>query len=82
MQVTNFNKTLPRDDKLQRVNLTPSTYNVNFEFLMPKLSKQLVPFQKIPDRKGIDNVNKAVTNDSCNYDNIDRYYQKYSKYRK
>jgi hypothetical protein len=48
--VLEFNKGLPRDDKLTRVNLTPSTYNVNFEFLMPKLSKQLVPFQKIPER--------------------------------
>jgi hypothetical protein len=70
-----FRKTLPRDDKLQRVNLTPSTYNVNFEFLMPKLSKKLIPFSRIPDRKPIDNINRAVTNDSVVYDNIDKYYQ-------
>ena len=72
--VLEFSKTLPRDDKLTRVNLTPSTYSVNFEFLMPKLSKQLVPFQKVPQRQPINNVNKAVTNDSIIYDNIDKYY--------
>jgi hypothetical protein len=49
---------------------------------MPKLSKQLVPFQKIPERKPIDNINKAVTNESTVYDNIDKYYDKLSKYRK
>lgn len=26
-----FNKTLPRDDKLYQVNLTPSTYTVNID---------------------------------------------------
>lgn len=41
-----------------------------------------MPFQKIPDRKPIDNINKAVTNDSTIYDNIDKYYQRFSKYKK
>lgn len=80
--MVNFTKTLPRDDKLQKVNLTPSTYSVNFEFLMPKLSKQLIPFQKIPERRPIDNINKAITNDSTVYDNIDKYYDKLSKYKR
>eukprot|EP00347_Sterkiella_histriomuscorum_P015307 403357518 len=80
--VISFTKTLPRDDKLQKVNLTPSNYTVNFEFLMPKLSKQLIPFQKIPERKPIDNINKAVTNDSTVYDNIDKYYQRFSQFKK
>lgn len=80
--VANFNKTLPRDDKQYQINLTPSTYHANFEFLMPKLSKKLIPFSKIPNRKPLEIVNKAVTNDSTVYDNIDRYYQKVSKYRK
>lgn len=69
-----FKKTLPRDDKMQMVNLTPSNYSGNFEFLMPKLSKALIPFNKIPERKAINNINKAVTNDSTVYDNIDRYF--------
>ena len=40
----NFTQTLPRDDKLIQVNLTPSTYQANFEYGMPKLSKALIPF--------------------------------------
>lgn len=79
--VINFKQTLPRDDKMV-VNLTPSNFNGNFEFLMPKLSKSLIPFQKVPDRKPINNVNKAVTNDSTVYDNIDRFYQSNSKFKK
>jgi hypothetical protein len=39
LNVANFNKELPRDDKLTMINLTPSNYNTNFEYLMPKLSK-------------------------------------------
>ena len=29
--ISNFKKTLPRDDKLQTVNITPSNYNYNYE---------------------------------------------------
>ena len=49
---------------------------------MPHLSKMVIPFNKVPARKPIDNVNRAVTNDSIIYDNIDRYYYKNSKYHK
>lgn len=67
---------------MYEVNLTPSNYAANFEFLMPKLSKKLIPFSKVPQRKPLEIVNKAVTNDSTVYDNIDKYYTRFSKYRK
>lgn len=54
--------------------MTPSTYNVNFEIAMPKISKALLPFNKMLARKPIDNINRAITNDSIIYDNIDKFY--------
>lgn len=79
--VVSFSKILPRDDKLTQINLTPSNYNVNFEFLLPKLSKNLIPFTRMVARKPINNINRAITNDSIIYDNIDKFYQKNSKYK-
>lgn len=49
---------------------------------MPKLSKALIPFNRMMARQPLQNINKAVTNDSIIYDNIDKYYQRYSKYKK
>ena len=64
------------------MNITPSNYNGGTEFLMSPLSKLLIPFNKSLQRKPLDNINRAVTNDSIIYDNIDKYYQKYSKYQR
>lgn len=76
-----FDKVAPRDDKLQTVNLTPSNYGGSTEFLMPTLSKMIIPFHKVPSRKPLENNKSAVTN-SIIYDNIEKYYYKNSKYHK
>lgn len=60
----NFNTILPRDEKMNSVNMTPSNGMVNFEFSMPKISRALLPFNKMLSRKPIDNINKAHTHDS------------------
>ena len=39
-----FEKASARDNKLQTVNLTPSNYDGSTEFLMPHLSKMIIPF--------------------------------------
>jgi|JI9StandDraft_2_1071091.scaffolds.fasta_scaffold131072_2 hypothetical protein len=71
---TDFKKQLPRDDKLNTVMLTPSTFDGNIEAILPAQKKLLVGFEKIPQRKPINNINKAVTGDSTVHDNIDKYY--------
>lgn len=63
-------------------NITPSIYNVNFDATMPKLTKSCLSFQKMPQRKPLELINRAQTNDSIIYDNIDKYYQSLSKYKK
>mmetsp|Transcript_41049 Transcript_41049/g.30188 ORF Transcript_41049/g.30188 Transcript_41049/m.30188 type:complete len:119 (+) Transcript_41049:700-1056(+) len=50
--------------------------------MMPKLSKQLIPFNKMLQRQPLSNVNRAVTNDSIIYDNIDKYHLRNSKFKK
>jgi len=77
-----FKKTLDRDDKLMKVNITPSTKIINFETFKTQIGKPGVPFQKVLKRKGLETIHKAMTNNSIIYDNIDKYYQKYAKYRK
>mmetsp|Transcript_41291 Transcript_41291/g.39767 ORF Transcript_41291/g.39767 Transcript_41291/m.39767 type:complete len:207 (-) Transcript_41291:28-648(-) len=67
---------------MQTINLTPSNFDGNTEFLMPKISKQLIPFNKMLTRQPINNINKAVTNDSVIYDNIDKFRLQNSKYKK
>lgn len=41
---------------------------------MPKLSKKILDFNKMPARQPLNNGNKAMTNNSIIYDNIDKYY--------
>ena len=77
-----FSKDIGRDDKFSQTNLTPSTFDGNTEFLMPKLSKQLIPFNKNLTRQPILNINKAVTNDSVIPDNIHKYHLRNSKFKK
>ena len=49
---------------------------------MPKLTCDGIKFEKIPQRKPINNVNKAITSDSTVYDNIDRFFDKNSRFKK
>jgi hypothetical protein len=79
---TSLKQQLARDDKMNKVNMTPSTFNGNIEAIMPRLSKAGIGFEKILQRKPINNINKAVTNDTIIYDNIDRFFQKNSKFRR
>lgn len=80
--VADFSRILPRDDKIHTVNLTPSNYNANFEFLMPKLSRNLIPFEKLIERKLPGDGIKPRKTDSIDYENIEKYKEFNSKYKK
>ncbi len=79
--IINFTQTIPRDDKLMTVNLTPSTYNCNHELLMPRLTKSALHFQQYLNRMPLLN-RQSVRHDSIVYDNIERYFAKNSKFKK
>ena len=67
---------------MMKVNLTPTTYNPNFEYMLQKLNQKLIPFNKVPNRKPMNFVNKAVKCDTIDYDNIERFKLTSSKNRK
>ncbi len=64
------------------VNLTPATCSMkDLEKVLPRVGSPGVAFHKQPRRKGLELVNKAITNNSIVYDNIDKFL-KVQKYRK